>query len=64
MSQLIVNIKNKELLDKIIKLLEVFKQDGVEITSISKDKEYDIDYERSYEYKLDRAEFEEMKERL
>jgi hypothetical protein len=29
--QLTINIQNKSLVDKIIKILEVFKNDGVEI---------------------------------
>jgi len=66
--QLIVDIKKDSIAQKIIKLLEIFKNDGVEVKLISNDKkdlkEYDIDYEKSYEYKLDRAEFEEMKEKL
>ena len=68
--QLIVNIKNNTIAEKIIRILEVFKSDGVEIETIrSKDnqkdiEEYDVEYERSFQYKLDRADFIEMKERL
>ena len=69
--QLIVNIKNNTIAEKIIRILEVFKSDGVEIETIDRTKEnqkdiqeYDVDYERSFQYKLDRADFVEMKERL
>ncbi len=69
--QLIVNIQNSKTAEKILHILEVFKSDGVEIKIIddskkaSKDtKEYDVDYENSFQYKLDRADFIEMKERL
>ena len=69
--QLIVDIKNDTIAKKIIQILEVFKSDGVEIKTIDGSKEnqkdieeYDIDYERSFQYKLDRAEFIEMKEKL
>ena len=75
--QLLVDIKDESLAKKIIQLLEVFKNDGVEIKSTSKTKldlertkeeqekqSYDVDYENSYQYKLDRAEFSEMKEKL
>ena len=57
--------------EKIIRILEVFKSDGVEIKTVSvsdenqKDtQEYDVDYERSFQYKLDRSDFVEMKEKL
>jgi len=66
--QLIVDIQNENMVNKIIKLLEVFKSDGVKVKTIAKDKnalpEFDVDYENSIQYKLDRAEFEEMKESL
>ena len=69
--QLIVNIQNSKTAEKILHILEVFKSDGVEIKTTedskkaSKDtKEYDVDYENSFQYKLDRADFIEMKERL
>ncbi len=68
--QLIVNIKNNIVAEKILKILEIFKSDGVEVKTINKteeisnEKEYDVDYERSFQYKLDRADFIEMKERL
>ena len=66
--QLIVDIENKDLVDKIIKILEVFKSDGVKVKAVSNNKEnlpeFDIEYENSMQYKLDRAEFEEMKEKL
>jgi len=38
--QLVINIKNESLTDKIIKILEVFKNDGVEIRK-------NFDYESS-----------------
>jgi len=67
--QLIVDIENQPLADKIVKLLEIFKNDGVKVKAIdngldSKEElpEFDVDYENSIQYKLDRAEFEEMKE--
>ncbi len=65
--QLLVNIKSKTIAEKIIRILEVFKSDGVEIKTIDSKKdtqEYDVDYERSFQYKLDRADFVEMKEKL
>jgi len=68
--QLIVNIQNNKIAEKILKILEVFKSDGVEVKTINKtkeipkDNEYDVDYERSFQYKLDRADFIEMKEKL
>jgi len=66
--QLIVDIENRQLVDKIIKLLEIFKSDGVKVKTLSKDQdellEFDVDYENSIQYKLDRAEFQEMKESL
>ena len=69
--QLIVNIENNEIAKKILKILEVFRSDGVEIKSIddlknfSKEaQEYDVEYENSFQYKLDRADFIEMKKRL
>lgn len=69
--QLLVDIENKSLADKIVKLLEVFKNDGVKVKAISNSlnnkkelPEFDVDYENSIQYKLDRAEFEEIKENL
>ena len=69
--QLIVNIQNSKMAEKILHILEVFKSDGVEVKTIddskkaSEDtKEYDVDYENSFQYKLDRADFIEMKEKL
>ena len=67
--QLIVDIKNDTIAKKIIQILEVFKSDGVEIKTLKDNQkedvqEYDVDYERSFQYKLDRAEFIEMKENL
>jgi len=65
--QLVVDIKNDKIAKKIIEILNVFKSDGVEIKQIKKLNnlpEYDVDYERSFQYKLDRADFTEMKEKL
>ncbi len=68
--QLIVNIENSKIAEKILHILEVFKSDGVEVKTIDtikkspKEQEYDVDYENSFQYKLDRADFIEMKERL
>ncbi len=69
--QLIVDIQNRFIADKILAILNVFKSDGVEIKTIDTKKinqknthEYDIDYEKSFQYKLDRADFIEMKEAL
>ncbi len=67
--QLTIDIKNESIANKIIQLLEVFKNDGVEIKKISNNsekesQEYDVEYEHSFEYKLDRAKFKEMKEKL
>lgn len=39
MSQLILDIKNETVLNKIIKLLEIFQNDGVEIKEISQTKQ-------------------------
>lgn len=39
MSQLILEIKNESILNKIVKLLELFKNDGVEIKEILKPKQ-------------------------
>ncbi len=69
--QLIVDIKNSAVAEKIIQILNVFKNDGVDIRKIdtksddqNNTQEYDIDYEKSFQYKLDRADFIEMKEKL
>ena len=68
--QLVIDINNNSLAEKIIKILEVFTEDGVEIKIIKNDDEknseieYDVDYENSFQYKLDRADFIEMKENL
>ena len=69
--QLVVDIQDKRLADKIIRLLSVFKSDGVSIRTIENNTdvqkelpEFDVDYENSIQYKMDRAEFEEMKENL
>lgn len=68
MMQLIVDIKDDKLAKKIIKILDAFKDDRVKIKSVNekieKNQEYDVDYEHSYQYKLDRAEFEEIKRKL
>ena len=47
--QLIINIQNKSLVHKIIKILEVFKNDGVKIikkdpSSDTREKEYTDEY--------------------
>lgn len=49
MMQLTINIQNESLIDKIIKILEVFKNDGVQIvkketSSDNKEKEYTDEY--------------------
>ncbi len=68
--QLIIDIKNDSIAEKIIKILEVFQSDGIEIKIVAnsdtkkKEQEYDVDYENSFQYKLDRAAFIEMKEKL
>jgi len=69
--QLIVDIQNNSLAEKILQILQVFKSDGVKVKTIedkSKEQdtvqEYDVEYERSFQYKLDRADFIEMKENL
>lgn len=83
MSQLIIEIKNESIKDKVLWMLEHFKNDGIEIkdnttretNELSDDyiennykeivsnslKNYDENYENSFEYKLDRADFIEMK---
>jgi len=69
--QLVVDIQDDRLVDKIVQLLSAFKNDGVSIKAIDEGidmqkelPEFDVDYENSTQYKLDRAEFEEMKENL
>ena len=69
--QLIVDIQNKFIAEKILAILNVFKSDGVKIKTIDTQQakqqnahEYDVDYEKSFQYKLDRADFLEMKEAL
>ena len=69
--QLIVDIQNNTLAKKIMQILEVFKNDGVKVKTLNKTtdkqqnaKEYDVDYEKSFQYKLDRADFIEMKKSL
>ena len=69
--QLLLKIKDDKIFDELLWMLERFKSDGVEIETIGSLKdnqkdvqEYDVDYERSFQYKLDRAEFAQMKERL
>jgi len=69
--QLIVNIQNDSIAHKIISILNVFKDDGVEVNTIDNLKdnqkniqEYDVDYEKSFQCKLDRAEFVKMKENI
>jgi len=69
--QLIIDVKDNAVAEKIIQILNVFKGDGVDIRKIdtksdeqNNTQEYDIDYEKSFQYKLDRADFIEMKEKL
>ncbi len=69
--QLIVDIQNNTLAKKIMQILEVFKNDGVKVKTLNKTtdkqqnaKEYDVDYEKSFQYKLDRVDFIEMKKSL
>ena len=69
--QIIVDIQNNTLAKKIMQILEVFKNDGVKVRTLNKTtdnqqnaQEYDVDYEKSFQYKLDRADFIEMKESL
>ncbi len=69
--RLVVDIQNKSVAKKVLAILNIFKDDGVKIENADisqtdpKDApEYDIDYERSFQYKLDRAAFEEMKKKL
>ena len=69
MSKLILNIHNEAIMDKLLWMLEHFKNDGVEIEEyekwkdiVSKSlKDYNIKYENSFEYKIDRAEFQNIK---
>ena len=42
--QVVVEIKNKSLAGKIIKLLEIFKNDGVEIKEISEAQQWNDEY--------------------
>jgi len=68
--QLILDIKDDSILDKLLWMLEHFKDDGIKIKKIKNENisecepEYDIEYEKSFQYKLDRADFIEMKENL
>lgn len=69
--QIIVDIQNNTLAKKIMQILEVFKNDGVKVKTLNKTtdnqqntQEYDVEYEKSFQYKLDRADFLEMKESL
>ncbi len=69
--QLIVDVPNNSLAEKILQILQVFKSDGVNVKAIEEKskkqdtaQEYDVEYERSFQYKLDRADFIEMKEKL
>ena len=83
MSRLIIDIKNESTKEKILWMLEHFKDDGVEIQSNSETKakllsdefieknykkivsksleNYDPNYRKSFKYKVDRADFIEMK---
>ena len=80
MSQLILNIKDESTKEKILWMLEHFKDDGIEIEQtpitnctdeyieqnykeiVSKSLEnYDKNYENSFDYKIDRANFIEVK---
>ena len=87
--QLVVNINNSSIADKIIWFLETLKDKGVqiiqkeqtlsyEIENLSDEyiqanwknivseslKNYDECYRKTFQYKLDRAEFREMKEEI
>ena len=69
--RIIVDIQNNTLAKKIMQILEVFKNDGVKVKTLNKTtddqqntQEYDVEYEKSFQYKLDRADFLEMKESL
>ena len=69
--QITVEVQNNKVAEKILKILDVFKSDGVTVATMDKTKEnikdseeYDIEYERSFQYKLDRADFVQMKEDL
>jgi hypothetical protein len=71
MSRLVLEVNNKDILDKLLWMLKHFKEDGIKITKIDTLKEnqddiqeYDVDYEKSFQYKLDRADFIQMKESL
>jgi hypothetical protein len=90
--QLLVDIQNESMADKIVQMLSIFKHDGVEVKrnifensqhKYSEDEkefsdkyieenwqdvvsralyDYNDDYARSFQYKMDRADFDEMKE--
>jgi len=72
MKQLVLNVYNEAIMDKLLWMLEHFKNDGVEIEEyeewkdiVSKSlKDYSIEYENSFEYKIDRAEFQEIKAKI
>jgi hypothetical protein len=48
MSQLIINIKDKALVEKITKILRVFEDDGVEIENIVDDNQYNKKWDDSF----------------
>ncbi len=69
--QLVIDIQNDTLAKKILQILAVFKNDGVKIKAIegveedqNEPQEYDVDYEKSFQYKLDKADFIAMKKTL
>jgi len=55
--QLIVNIQNDSLADKIINILNVFKNDGVKVTLLGNKKE--LDYEDIKELVTTKRDFED-----
>ncbi len=89
MQQLILNIKNENIMDKLLWMLDHFKNDGVEVehpktqnkkteTELSDEyieknwqsivskalANYDDKYYKGFEYKVDRANFQELKDSM
>ncbi len=88
--QLIVDIENENVADKVVQFLKSLKKEGVKVTQQETTKnhkpqtehsdeyieenwqnvvsealaEYDSDYEKSFEYKIDRADFQDIKGKI
>jgi hypothetical protein len=85
--QLIIDIKDDSIIDKVKNLLSTLKDEDIQIKEIKSTnieqnltdgyieenwqevvsealKTYDSNYEKSFQYKIDRANFQQMKENL